>query len=171
MKNGRLIAVSAIVTALTVVMLTLGAYFPTFDLSALFTSALIIMLPLSKKSPKSAMLTWLASGILSLIFTTSRFYVSVLYLAFFGIHPIINYFQQNSNRNLKFLYVVKAVWFIGTCFLMYYAFSMFVTEAYFLKEYIPIVIVLLGLILYIIYDIVLIKFQKMTDGIIKKLGL
>ena len=171
MKNGKLIALSAITTAISIVLLVIGAYFPTLDLSALFTSALLITLPLAKKSVKGAFLTFLATGILALIFTVSRFYVAILYLAFFGVHPILNYFQLNSTKNLKFLYGIKAVWFVGVCFLMYYAFSMFVAEAYFIKEYIPIIIVVLGLIFYIIYDIVLIRFQKMTDRIIKKLGL
>ena len=52
MKDGKLIALSAVSTALGVVFLVIGAYFQSFDLSALFMSAIAIMLPLSKKSVK-----------------------------------------------------------------------------------------------------------------------
>ena len=171
MRNGKLIAVSALSTALGVIFLIIGAYFQTFDLSALFMSAIMMTLPLSKKSYKGAILTYFATALLAFVFAISRFHLALLYLGFFGIHPIINYYQIHSDKNLWFLYPIKCVWFIGVCFLMYYVFSMFIVENPFLTKFMPLIIVLLGIIVYIVYDFIMIRFQKMAFSLIKRLGL
>ncbi|MBQ3235701.1 MAG: hypothetical protein IJA97_06050 [Clostridia bacterium] len=171
MKNGKLIAVSALATAFGVAFLVIGAYFQTFDLSALFMSSIMMMLPLSKKSYKGAILTYFATALLAFIFATTRFYLSLLYLCFFGLHPIVNFFQIEKGNKLWFLYPIKCVWFVGVCFLMYYAFSMFIVENPFLTKFMPLIIVIAGILLYAVYDFIMIRFQKMSFNLIKRLGL
>ena len=56
MNNSRLIALSAIATALSIVCLVLGAYVDVLEYSALFMASLCSMLPLAKKSVKAAVL-------------------------------------------------------------------------------------------------------------------
>ena len=175
MKNGKLIAVSALSTALSIVFLVIGVYFHTFDLSALFTASLMVMIPLSKKSYKGALLTYISTAILAFVFSMGRFHVPLLYAVFFGVHPIVNYFQMQKGSKFWFLYIVKCVWFIGVCFLMFYAFAMFTDiphlDSPFIKNILPLIIVLLGLVFYILYDLIMIKFQKMSFMIVKRLGL
>lgn len=171
MKDGKLIALSAVSTALGVAFLVIGAYFQTFDLSALFMSAIAIMLPLSKKSVKGALFSYVATALLSFCFALSRFYVPLLYVLFFGIHPIINYIQITSNKNLWFLYIVKCLWFIGVVFIMYYALSIFVVEIEFIEKFIPIILIIVGAVMYLAYDFIMIRFQKMSFNMIKRLGL
>ena len=171
MKNGKLIAVSALSTALGVVFLTIGAYIQSFDLSALFMASLMMMLPLTKKSYKGALLTYFATGLLVFLFAMARFYIAILYFGFFGLHPIINHVQLQKGNKLWFLYPIKCLWFIGVCFLMYYVFTMFIVENPFLTKYIPMIIVMVGIIFYIVYDIIMIRFQKMSFMIVKRLGL
>ncbi|MBE5743673.1 MAG: hypothetical protein E7358_03035 [Clostridiales bacterium] len=171
MKDGKLIALSAVSTALGVIFLVIGAYFQTFDLSALFMSSIAMMLPLSKNSIKGAVFTYFATSLLSFCFALSRFYVPLLYVLFFGIHPIINYIQLNSKKKLWFLYVVKCIWFIGVVFLMYYALTMFVVEIESIKKFIPIILVVAGAVFYVAYDFIMIRFQKMSFNLIKRLGL
>lgn len=171
MKDGKLIALSAVSTALGVIFLIIGAYIETFDLSALFMSAIAIMLPLSKNSVKGALFTYGATALLSFCFALSRFYVPLLYVLFFGIHPIINYIQLNSKKNLWFLYVIKGLWFIGIMFIMYYSFTLFIVEIESIKKFMPVIITVLGAMMYVAYDFVMIRFQKMSFNIIKRLGL
>ncbi len=171
MKNGKLIAVSSLATALGVVFLTMGAYFQSFDLSALFMSSLMIMLPLTKNSFKGAFLTYFATGLLVFLFAMSRFYIAILYFAFFGLHPIVNFIQLRKGKKLWFLYPIKCLWMIGVCFLMYYAFTMFIVENPFLTNFMPIIIVVVGFIFYIVYDFIMIRFQKMSFSLVKRLGL
>lgn len=171
MKNGKLIAVSAISTALGVVFLIIGAYFQTLDLSCLFMASLTVMLPLSKNSVKGALLTYGATAILAFLFAINRFHLSLLYLIFFGLHPIINKFHIENISKRWYLFIVKGVLFLGACYLMFYAFSMFIVENQFVNEILPIFIAVLGVLFYIVYDFIMIRFQKMTASLIKRLGL
>ena len=65
MKPSKIISLSAVTTALAVIFLAVGAYVDVMDLSCLFMSSLMIMLPLSKKSVKSALFSYGATAILT----------------------------------------------------------------------------------------------------------
>ena len=171
MKNGKLIAISSISTALGVVFLIIGAYFQTLDLSCLFMASLTVMLPLSKNSVKGAFLTYGATAILAFVFAINRFHLSLLYLLFFGVHPIINHFHMKAIKKRWYLFIVKGVLFLIACYLMFYAFSMFLVENEFIVSVLPVFIAVLGVLFYIVYDFIMLRFQKMTASIIKRLGL
>ena len=171
MKNGKLIAVSAISTALGVVFLMIGAYFQTLDLSCLFMASIAIMLPLSKNSVKGAFLTYGATSILAFLFTVSRFHLALLYLLFFGLHPIINHYHLKNVAKRWYLFIVKGVLFVCACYLMFFAFSMFVVENEIVSAILPWFIAVIGTLFYIVYDFIMIRFQKMTGSIVKRLGL
>ena len=171
MKNGKLIALSAISTALGVVFLILGAYIQTLDLSCLFMASLTVMLPLSKNSVKGAFLTYGATAILAFVFAVSRFHLALLYLLFFGLHPILNYYHLKGIKKRWYLFIVKGVLFVGACYLMFFAFSMFVVENAIISAILPWFIAILATLFYIVYDFIMIRFQKMTGSIVKRLGL
>lgn len=171
MKNGKLIAVSAISTALGVVLLTVGAYFETLDLSCLFMSALVLTLPLAKGSVKSAVLTYLATAILSLLFVGARFSVALIYALFFGIHPILNYLQVRNGKKRFYFYFIKIALFLTSAFLMVYVLNFFIVENEFFVKFLPFIILIAGTALFIVYDLIMFRFQKYTNLIIKKIGI
>ena len=171
MKNGKLIALSAISTALGVVFLIIGAYIQTLDLSCLFMASLTVMLPLSKNSVKGAFLTYGATAILAFLFAVSRFHLALLYLLFFGLHPIINHFHLKDIKKHWYLFIVKGALFVGACYLMFFAFSMFIVENEIISSILPWFIAVIATLFYIVYDFIMIRFQKMTGSIVKRLGL
>ncbi len=171
MKNGKLIALSAVSTALGVVFLIIGAYFQTLDLSCLFMASLTVMLPLSKNSVKGAFLTYGATSILAFIFAVNRFHLSLLYLLFFGLHPIINYFHLKYGKKAWFLYLVKGALFLTACYLMVYAFTMFIVTNEIINQILPVFVFVVGTLFFIAYDLVMIRFQNKSSAIIKRLGL
>jgi len=89
MKN-KIISISAISSALSVVILILGTYVSVIDISCVFTCSLIIMLPLYKKSIMGAFLSYLSTCFLAIILTGLRFNVIIPYAVFFGLYPIVN---------------------------------------------------------------------------------
>ena len=171
MKNGKLIAISAISTALGVVFLIIGAYFQTLDLSCLFMASLTVMLPLSKNSVKGAFLTYGATSILAFIFAVNRFHLSLLYLLFFGLHPIINYFHLKYGKKAWFLYLVKGALFLTASYLMVYAFNMFIVTNEIINQILPVFVFVVGTLFFIAYDLIMIRFQNKSSAIIKRLGL
>ncbi len=173
MKNSKTIAVAGVTSALSLIVLALGTYIEVVDLSCLFIASLFIMLPLAKNSFKSAVLCYLAVSILSLIFTasTGRFSITVMYVAFFGLYPLALHVERVKKVNKFISYPIKAIWFIGTCFLMYFVFKMFVLTNQALEKYIVALIIFGGLIIFFMFDYMMKRFQKLTDQIVERLNI
>lgn len=171
MRNSKVIALSALSASFGLILLVFGSYFSTFDLSCLFMSSICIMFPLSKNSPKGAILSFIAVFILSLIFCAGKFYMPLLYGAFFGLHPIVNYYQVKINKKIVLFNIVKLVWFLLMLYLMYYLFTLFTVEIEFLVKFMPLIILVAGTICYFVYDYLMLRFQKMTNILIQKFKL
>ncbi len=171
MKNGKLIALSALTTAFALVFIVFGAYFSSFDLSCLFMASVAIMFPLSKDSVKGAFLSYLAVTLLSLILVGGKFYVTILYAVFFGLHPIVNYYQIKSGKTFSWLTIIKGVWFILTLALMVFLFKLFTVENPILNEYLPYAVVVGGAVFFLFYEIFMLRIQKATKILINRLKL
>lgn len=172
MRKSKIIALSGISTAFSVLLLTVGAYFPTFDLSALFMASLVVMLPLSKKSGCSAVITVIASSILTLLFSGFRYNIVIPYLIFFGLHPIVNYYQKQINKFNKWLvFIVKDIWFVITVIIMQKINEILVIDIESIKPFVYPILIVGGAICFIIYDYLMLRFQNYIDLIIKRLKL
>ncbi len=172
MKSAKVIALSAISTAFCIILLVVGSYFTTIDISCLFMASIATSLPLIKGSYKGAFLTYLASSLTSVIFVSSNFAVVICYAVFFGLQPILNYYLINKYKNsINIFTLVKTLWFIGLCFLMYYFLTFFTVEFEFVEKYIVLFIIIGGGVLGFLYDIATIRFLKALLIIAKKLKL
>ena len=171
MKGAKSIALAGVTSALSVILLALGTYVELIDLSCLFLASLLIMIPLTKDNFKTAILCYLAVTILSLIFTvsTGRFSITILYVAFFGLYPIVLRFEEIKNINKYLIYPIKAIWFIATCFIMYFVFKMFILTNDALEKYIIAIIIVGGLFVFVIFDYMMKRFQKLTNQIVERL--
>ena len=173
MKPSKIISLSAVTTAFSVIFLTAGAYIDVLDLSCLFLSSLVIMLPLAKGSFKTAIFSYLATAILTLLTTigTGKFAIVTLYSVFFGLHPIINYLEETKKFNKVITLIIKDVWFIITLFLMYFTFTLFTDLPEFIENIIIYVIIIGGGIVFIAYDFIIKRFQTITNSLILRLKL
>lgn len=178
MKNSKLIALSAIATAFSIVFMTLGAIIPALDYSGIFMASLCVMLPLAKKSAKAGFLTYGATLCLACILvgaTTARWEIIVVYALFFGLHPTINYIFREKNFNKILALVIKTVWFIGVMLLVYNVFTDFLFDESFLqkewvKKYIYLILVVGGGALFVVYDFLIIRLQRSADVIVARLN-
>ncbi len=171
MKNGKLIALSALTATFGLAFLVFGAYFSTFDLSCLFMASVAIMFPLSKDSVKGAFLSYMAIVLLSLILVGGKFYITILYAVFFGVYPIVNYYQLKKNKIFSILTIIKMVWFVLTLLLMVYLFKLFIVTNPIIDKYLPFIVVIGGGIFFIFFDYVMLRFQKTTKILINRLKL
>lgn len=169
MKLSKVIAISALVTAICSVLLVAGAYFPTLSYSAIFLASVFIMLPLSKNTYKGAILSVIASSLLAFLLATFSFETSLPFILFFGFHPIINKWFKDKNFN-KFLgYLIKDLWFVVAILICYFVTDMFITENEFFKKYMIYILIFGGSIFFIVYDYMLNYFQRAIDVLVKRL--
>lgn len=171
MKNAKIIALSAVTTAFAVIFLVVGSYFPTLSLSGAFMASLTMMIPLSKKSYKGALLCFLATSILSMLVSGFRWDAVFPFMAFTGLHPIANYFIKERNLNRILFTVLKDIWFVGAVVLTQLITKLYVGENEFLNKYIYPVLIIGGAIVFPLYDFLMMGFQRSIVAIINRLKL
>ena len=87
MKRSKKIAIAAIMSALSVVLLLLGSYLQVMDMSAAAIASFIVMLSVIELGGGYPYLIWAVTGILSFLLVPDKF-GAVLYIVFAGIYPI-----------------------------------------------------------------------------------
>ena len=170
MKDSKKITISAVATALSVVLLIVGTFFPTFDLSCVFLCSIIIMLPLYKKTITGAFLSFIATSILASVLTFFRFNIIIPYVCFFGIHPIINEIQLVKKWNKWIMLLIKTIWFVGALFLMYFFTDIFVDFSDKIQKIIYYVLIIGGALFFIIYDEAIFYFRRTLEKVLKRIG-
>ena len=171
MKISRVVSLSAVSSALALICLVFGSYVDLFSLSCLFMASLALMLPLAKGYKMGAFLAYLATGLLTMIFVGIIPHVIIPYVMFFGLHPLVNHLQKQYKINVVLATLVKGVWFIGTLYVMYFATTMFVDVHPIIERYIHYFLTIGGALIFVIYDSLMIRFQKSVNAIVYKLKL
>lgn len=179
MKNSKLIALSAIATAFSIIFMTLGAIVPALDYSGIFMASICVMLPLSKKSVKAALLTYGATLILAALLvgaTTSRWEIVIIYGLFFGLHPTVSYIMKEKNFNKIVGILLKTIWFVGVLIFIYFFFTEFLFDESFLnkewvKKYIYLILIVGGGVIFVVYDFLMDRLQRSADAIVNRLKL
>ena len=177
MKRSKVIALSAVCSAFAILCLTLGAVIEIFDYSAIFMASMCSMIPLAKGSKLGGFMTYLATLLLSCIFFVGvRPDLVLTYGIFFGLHPTVNYLFKEKKINKILSLVLKIVWFVLSIILIYTLFSGFLFEESLLtnptfQKYAYLILAVGGAILFVVYDLVMMHFQKALDKMIEKLKL
>ncbi|MBR1867902.1 MAG: hypothetical protein IJ800_04915 [Clostridia bacterium] len=172
MKKSVLIALSAVSAALATVFLVVGIFVPMFDYSCIFIASVCMMIPLTKKSVRGGILAFVASALLTLLFSSGRWEVVVTYALFFGLHPTANFIFREKKLNKIIAFLIKEVWFIASLLVVYFLFeSFFAFETEWARAYALPIIIVGGGLLFVVYDFAMIRFQKLLDIAVKRLKL
>ncbi len=179
MHSSKLIAISAIATAFSLIFLEIGAIVPILDYSGIFMASACVMLPLAKKSAKAGFMTYAATLALSALLVgaaTARWEIVLAYGLFFGLHPTVNFLINEKRFNKTLAVVLKTAWFVGVLILIYWFFSDFLFEESFLnkdwvKKYIYLILVVGGGLCFVAYDFIMDKFQRRVDVLVERLGI
>lgn len=172
-----MVALCAIATGFAILFLTAGVFIPIFDYSGIFMASLCTMIPLTKKSFKGGLMTYLATLCLaSIFFVGIKPEIVLTYGLFFGAHPAVSYILREKKVNNIISVLIKTVWFIGSLLLIYTLFSAFLFEDTLLnndifKKYAYLILSVVGAVLFVCYDVIIKHFQKMLDKTIEKLNL
>lgn len=98
---------SALMCAMTVVILAVASFVGDIDLTVLMFSSLLMVFVYIEIEPPYTYLTWLGSSLLSFIFFPMR-YFWVVYLFLFGFYPILKGWIEKAKR--IFWWPLKLVW-------------------------------------------------------------
>ena len=161
--KSKVITVSAISASLVAICLAVSIYVNFADIFALILSSTFVILPLYVKSYKGCIMSYLAGGILGLIFGWFNFissFVFPAYFAFFGLFPIVNCFFKEKKIKIYILHIVGLLWCVAVFYGIYFYYT-FVMGLEFndlpsylawIGDYILYAVGVIGLVFYFIYD-------------------
>lgn len=174
------IALSAISCAVAVLFLSLGILGAGGYFLGLWylIAVLALMVPLSKQFFLGGFLAYLGTCILTVILgAVAKFWDLLPFIMFFGLHPLANALQIRFKVNRWLAYALKAIWFIGTLyagyFMMVYGLigdGILRTQLFeYLKNYIYILIPVVGAVVFLIYDFLIFRCQIMINSLIYRI--
>ena len=113
MRSTKKLTLSAILVAMSVVVMVIGGVLPVLDLSMSAMASLIVAFAYIEIGSPYTWLIWLATTVLSAVmFPGSLLWVS--YLVAFGVYPILKGYIERAPRGLwvlfKLLFANAAIW-------------------------------------------------------------
>ncbi|MGN0817628.1 MAG: hypothetical protein ACI4L9_01545 [Candidatus Coproplasma sp.] len=170
------ITLSAVSCALAVIFLYLGTLNRYMLASGYLCAELCLMLPLSKGFYVGDGLAYLGTCILTVLLgAIGQVWLLVPFIMFFGLHPLVNALQTRFKINRWAALVVKAVWFDFTLWVMYilvFGSSIGNTELEIyriINDYILIFIFIGGSLIFVAYDYVMIRCQKIVNAFVHRI--
>lgn len=163
------IALSALACALATIMLTVGTYSEILLLTGYLLACVALMLPLAKESYWGYALAYIATCLLSLLFNAGRFFDILPFIAFFGLHPLLNELQIKFNINRWLACIVKALLFDGVLYLIWrFVFGM-TTAITLVDEYIIPILLVGGTLFFVLYDFLLFKWRAVVNSLVQRI--
>ncbi|TGY43649.1 hypothetical protein E5347_02215 [Clostridium sartagoforme] len=117
------LTVSAVLTALTIVILYLNLLLPISTISILTLASALIPVALIRGSIKSSILVYISSSIIGFFILPLN--IILLYILFFGVYGIIKYFIEKINK-LPIEIILKIIFFNIILVLSIFVFNSFV---------------------------------------------
>lgn len=174
--KSKTLALSAISAGFIAIALAIGANFEFVDLFALVVASVFVLLPLHLNSYKGAILTFLAGGILGALFGFLNFFTVVFpaYFGFFGVYPIVKFFMQKKGVKRYVINIIGLIWCVGAVFGIYYFYVLVMNIPFsgmpnWVAKYIEIVVALVGILFYFVFDRYLDVMRIITDKYLKKI--
>lgn len=105
-QNTRVLALSAMFTALGVAILYLGCFIEIMELTVAAVASLLILLSVIEMGKGKAALIWLATSILAFLLLPTKF-IALEYAFFIGSYPLVKAIAERYSRLVS--WVIKIV--------------------------------------------------------------
>ena len=152
--------------------MAIGLNIPAAFASGYLFASIALMLPLAKDMRLGGFLAYAATSLLCLLFGgIQQFYKFVPFLAFFGLHPLVNYLEHRHGWNRWLVGAVKTIWFVGVMELSWWLFDrVLAIELPFawMNTWIWLLIAVCGAVFFIFYDWLMMRCQRLVDFYVSK---
>ncbi len=167
-KSSFAVALSALSCALATIFMALGINVPFAFVSGYLFGAVSLMLPLGRDFRWGAFLAYAGASLLCLLFGgIAQFYKLFPFIAFFGLHPLVNSLLSRVHINRWIKFAGKAVWFDGAMCAAWAIFDAAVEVALpfaWMYDWVYPLIVVCGTVAFFFYDWLMLRCQRLVDG-------
>ena len=163
------IALSALSGALATILLTIGVYTEILLYTGYFFAGIALMLPLSRRSYLGYGLAYLSTCILTLVFTSFRFWDLLPFILFFGLHPLVNELQLKTKLNRWVWFGIKALWFDATTYLTWKLVLEATTNIAGYEQWVLPIILIAGTALFMLFDYMAFRCRALVNMLVKRI--
>lgn len=167
--TSRQIALSGLACAMSTMLLTIGIYSEFFLLTGYVLAGVALMLPLAKKSYFGYVLAYLGTTVLTLLFSSFRFWEVLPFAMFFGLHPLVNELQLKTKINRWAACLIKAVWFDVATYLIWSLVYQMTTAITWLNSYMVWIIFIGGTLVFGFYDYVFYRCRAIVNTTVERI--
>ena len=166
------IALSAIACAAATVALTVGSYVDVLLAAGYILAIFSLMIPLTKGFVWGNVLAFIGACLLTFVFCGFAVVYILPFIAFFGLHPLINFLERKYVKKLPLkiaCFLAKAVWFDLAMWLMWtmVLVPFFGVESAtwypFVSQYFFLVLFLGGTVFFAAYDYMIVLCQRSAN--------
>ena len=146
MKNTKKLTFSAILSALAVAIMYIGAMLEVFELSAAALASICVLLVLTELGMKYAFLTYACIGVLSMLLLPMK-YPAIMFVGFLGFYPMAKSFFERKFRG--WLCMVLKIALLNVC-----TFAMLLVVRYVMTValWFEIMVLVIANIVFVVYD-------------------
>ncbi len=101
-KKTRVMALSSLFVALSVVILYLGCFMEVVDLTVCAVASLLVLLAVIEMGKGTATLIWITASVLSFLLLPNKF-IAVEYSLLMGVYPLVKAFAERLPRWIAWL--------------------------------------------------------------------
>lgn len=163
------IALSALACALATVFLSVGAYSEILLFTGYLVGSIALMMPLAKRSYRGYVLSYIATCLLTLLFTSYQFYNILPFVMFFGLHPLVNELQLKIKINRWLACALKALWFDGAMYLTWSVVFQIVTPYAWINEWSWLIILVFGTLFFVFYDYLTYRARAIVNTLVARI--
>ena len=163
------IALSALACAIATLFLTVGIYSDILLFTGYLVASIALMMPLAKQSYWGYVLAYIATSILTVLFSSFRFWNVLPFVMFFGLHPLINELQLKTKINRWVACFVKAVWFDGTMYVIWRFVFAITTPIPFVDKYFLPILLVFGTAFFVFYDYAMYKWRAFVNLLVARI--
>lgn len=172
-KKSFQIALASVSCAIATVVMAVCINLSFAFASGWLLASIALMIPLSKDMRLGAVLAYVATVLLCLPFGgIAQFYKLFPFLAFFGLHPFINYMQRQFHIRYWIAFIVKVVWFVLVMEFTWVLFDSVVQinlPFQWMNDWIYVLIGVSSAILFLIYDRLMMRCQQLVNYYVSKI--
>ena len=164
------IALSALACAIATLFLTVGIYSDILLFTGYLVASIALMMPLAKQSYWGYVLAYIATSVLTVLFSSFRFWNVLPFVMFFGLHPLVNELQLKIKINRWLACAIKALWFDITMYLTWTFVFEITTSIAWVNEYVFWIILGLGSVFFVFYDYISYQARAVVNTTVYRVG-
>lgn len=174
--KSKVIALSAISSAIITVLLTLGAYVEFLDLFTLVFASVLVVLPLYYKSYLGSVLCFISGGVLAFLCSGFNIFSIVFpaYFIFMGLYPIIKFKMMEKVVDKILTVFIGVLWCVISFYAVYYYYTLVMHGIFdglpeIFEKYIVYLVGIIGVVFYFIYDRFILVAKIILDRYLSKI--